>query len=50
MQRQKKKKIRKIPNYKKPNYRSENHSYQPNSGLTQHYIITGAILPEKKVK
>ena len=28
--------------------RSEYGSYQPNSPLTQHYISTGAILPEKK--
>ena len=28
--------------------RSEYKSYQPNSPLTQHYISTGAILPEKK--
>ena len=28
--------------------RSEYGSYQPNSPLTQHYITTGAILPEKK--
>ena len=28
--------------------RSEYKSYQPNSPLTQHYISTGAILPEKE--
>tara|TARA_B100000900_G_scaffold299386_1_gene257977 strand:- start:49 stop:204 length:156 start_codon:yes stop_codon:yes gene_type:complete len=28
--------------------RSEYGSYQPYSPLTQHYISTGAILPEKK--
>ena len=28
--------------------RSEYGSYQPNSPLTQHYITTGAILPEKE--
>ena len=28
--------------------RSEYGSYQPNSPLTQHYISTGAILPEKE--
>ena len=28
--------------------RSEYGSYKPNSPLTQHYISTGAILPEKK--
>ena len=52
MQRQKSKK--KIENYlkkskqkSKSSYRSENDSYQPDSPLTQHYITTGAILPEK---
>jgi len=33
---------------KKRSYRSEYESYQPNSPLTQHYITTGAVLPEKK--
>ena len=28
--------------------RSEFGSYQPDSPLTQHYLTTGAILPEKK--
>jgi len=28
--------------------RSEYGSYQPNSPLTQHYITTGAVLPEKE--
>jgi len=28
--------------------RSEYGSYQPNSSLTQHYITTGAVLPEKE--
>ena len=28
--------------------RSEYEHYQPNNPLTLHYIITGAILPEKK--
>ena len=28
--------------------RSEYEGYQPNSPLTQHYISTGAILPEKE--
>ena len=53
MQRQKNKK--KKENYlKKPNkkskfsYRSEYDSYQPDSPLTQHYLTTGAILPETK--
>jgi hypothetical protein len=49
MQRQKtKKKISKKSKQKsKSSYRSEYGSYQPNSGLTQHYITTGAVLPEK---
>lgn len=29
---------------------SEYSSYQPNSPLTQHYITTGAILPESKIR
>jgi hypothetical protein len=33
---------------KKRYTRSEYGSYQPNSPLTQHYITTGAILPEKE--
>jgi|TARA_R100000030_G_scaffold59463_1_gene44709 hypothetical protein len=56
MQHQKNKK-KKILNYlkqskqkSKSSYRSENNSYQPDSGLTQHYITTGAILPEKKTR
>ena len=28
--------------------RSEYEHYQPNNPLTQHYITTGAILPEKQ--
>ena len=32
----------------KKSLRSEYESYQPNSPLTQHYISTGAILPEKE--
>ena len=32
----------------KKHIRSEYGSYQPNSPLTQHYISTGAILPEKE--
>ena len=28
--------------------RSEYGSYKPNSPLTQHYITTGAVLPEKE--
>ena len=53
MRRQKNKK--KIENYlkksnqkSKSSYRSEYDSYQPDSPLTQHYLTTGAILPEKK--
>jgi hypothetical protein len=53
MQRQKNKK--KIENYlnkskqkSKSSLRSEFKSYQPDSPLTQHYLTTGAILPEKK--
>ena len=53
MQRQKTKK--KIENYLKKSkqkstssLRSEFKSYQPDSPLTQHYLTTGAILPEKK--
>jgi len=33
---------------KKRYTRSEYGSYQPNNPLTQHYISTGAILPEKE--
>jgi len=29
---------------------SESKSYQPDSPLTQHYLTTGAILPEKETK
>jgi hypothetical protein len=52
MQHQKtKKKISKKSKQKsKSSYHSENNSYQPDSGLTQHYITTGAILPEKKTR
>tara|TARA_B100000029_G_scaffold502575_1_gene578070 strand:- start:1077 stop:1241 length:165 start_codon:yes stop_codon:yes gene_type:complete len=32
----------------KKHTRSEYEGYQPNSPLTQHYISTGAILPEKE--
>jgi hypothetical protein len=53
MRRQKNKK--KIENYLKKSkqkstssLRSEFKSYQPDSPLTQHYLTTGAILPEKK--
>jgi len=52
MQRQKSKKkiakyLKKSKQKSKSSYRAEYSSYQPNCGLTQHYIITGAILPEK---
>jgi len=49
MRRQKtKKKISKKSKQKfKSSYRAEYSSYQPDSGLTQHYITTGAVLPEK---
>ena len=46
----KKRRIKKIPKKKKTSkspYRSEENSYQPDSPLTQHYLTTGAILPEK---
>ena len=45
-----KRRIKKIPKKKKTSkssYRSEENSYQPDSPLTQHYLTTGAILPEK---
>ena len=40
------KKCKKIPKH----HSSEYSSYQPNSPLTLHYITTGAILPESKIK
>ena len=40
------KKRKKIPKH----LSSEYSSYQPNSPLTLHYITTGAILPESKIK
>ena len=53
MRRQKNKK--KIENYlkksnqkSKSSQRSEYKTYDPDSPLTQHYITTGAVLPEKK--
>jgi len=49
-QKSKKKKVKYLKTSKqksKSSYRSENDSYQPDSPLTQHYITTGAILPEK---
>jgi hypothetical protein len=38
--------LKKSKQKSKSPYRSEINSYQPNSGLTQHYIQTGAVLPE----
>jgi len=46
-QKRKIKKRKKKPT-SKSSYHSENNSYQPDSPLTQHYLTTGAILPEKK--
>tara|TARA_Y100001972_G_scaffold109530_1_gene140490 strand:- start:680 stop:826 length:147 start_codon:yes stop_codon:yes gene_type:complete len=46
MQRQKSKSKKSKTNRRK--YRSEYSSYQKDSPLTQHYLTTGAILPEKK--
>ena len=50
MQHQKRKKAitNKSKKKSKSSYRSEYNSYKPDSPLTQHYLITGAILPEKK--
>jgi len=50
MQHQKtKKRIKKKSKTKsKSSLRSESKSYQPDSPLTLHYLLTGAILPEKK--
>jgi hypothetical protein len=53
MQRQKNKKKKenylKKPNQKsKSSYRSEYDTYDQDSPLTQHYLTTGAILPETK--
>jgi len=47
-QKSKKKKISKKSKKSKSSKRSEFGSYQPDSPLTQHYLTTGAILPEKK--
>jgi len=47
-QKSKKKKISKKSKKSKSSKRSECGSYQPDSPLTQHYLTTGAILPEKK--
>ena len=49
-QKTKKKIIKKRTKKSKSSYRSENDSYQPDSPLTQHYLTTGAILPEKKTR
>jgi len=49
-QKTKKKISKKAKQKSKSSRRSEYGSYQPNSGLTQHYITTGAILPEKKTR
>tara|TARA_Y100001937_G_scaffold124895_1_gene190530 strand:+ start:937 stop:1092 length:156 start_codon:yes stop_codon:yes gene_type:complete len=50
MQHQKNKKSIKRKSKKKSqsSLRSESKSYQPDSPLTQHYLLTGAILPAKK--
>ena len=51
MQDSQKKKQRRKKTVKKRKYvRSEYDHYQPNSPLTQHYITTGAILPQSKTK
>tara|TARA_B100000927_G_C16248447_1_gene382448 strand:+ start:450 stop:608 length:159 start_codon:yes stop_codon:yes gene_type:complete len=47
-QKSKKKKISKKSKKSNSSKRSEFGSYQPDSPLTQHYLSTGAILPEKK--
>ncbi len=47
-QKRKKKISKKSKQKSKSSYRSEYSSYQPDSPLTQHYLTTGAILPEKK--
>ena len=47
-QKSKKKVSKKSKQKSKSSYRSEYGSYMPNMGLTQHYITTGAVLPEKK--
>ena len=47
-QKTRKKKSKKSKQKSKSSYRSEYDHYQPDSPLTQHYLTTGAILPEKK--
>jgi len=47
-QKTRKKKSKKSKQKSKSSYRSEYGSYQADSPLTQHYLTTGAILPEKK--
>jgi len=49
-QKNKKKITKKSKQKSKPSNRSEYGSYQPDSPLTQHYLTTGAILPEKKTR
>ena len=49
MQHQKpKKKIQKKRSKKYSASKKDPYGYQPDSPLTQHYLTTGAILPEKK--
>tara|TARA_B100001121_G_scaffold195903_1_gene171168 strand:- start:206 stop:361 length:156 start_codon:yes stop_codon:yes gene_type:complete len=49
MQHQKpKRKIQKRRTKKSAASKKEAYGYQPDNPLTQHYLITGAILPEKK--
>ena len=49
MHNQKKKKTsRKKPKQKSTASKKDPYGYQPDSPLTQHYLTTGAILPEKK--
>ena len=47
-QKTKKRNPKKSKTKSKSSLRSESNSYQPDSPLTQHYLTTGAILPEKK--
>ncbi len=50
MQHQKpKKKIQKKRSKKYSASKKDPYGYQPDSPLTQHYLTTGAILPEKKL-
>jgi hypothetical protein len=43
-----KKKITKRRTKKSTSSKKDPYGYQPDSPLTQHYLTTGAILPEKK--